>query len=333
MSRDHWLAQLLGHGEDPLQWSLPLFRVAGVQMRLHLVLVAWAAAELMISARPDVQGPLHRLSVVTALVGIVVLREVVRAALLWGRGWLPDRMVMWQGGALSSPVGLSPRLLAPCAGLAISGLLVVFSGLLMLAARMPAELLVTNPLDPTSAASSLRSVPQIALFWAYYASVVVLGLNLLPMPPMEMGRLVQCLAARPLGQRAALRAAAHLGLSVGVTLCVFGIVAEQMRLVGIAMIGIAVCWIELRRLAFIEDATVNPALDLVEWIEGISLTDFEEGPEAPVAAETPVRALDFPSLDEVLDKVSRLGLESLTKVERDVLRRETERLRERHSGS
>ncbi len=321
----HWLARLLGRGEDPLSWSVPLFRVYGVQLRMHMIFIVWAAAELLISARPDVAGPLHKASLVSGLIVVLLGREVARIVISHRSGWLPGRMVLWQGGALSSPLGLMPRLKAPVAGLVASVLIVGVAGLSLILAGAPVELLWFNIFAPSVQAGTIKeSLLQVVLWWTYFGSVVMLLLNLVPMPPFDCGRLVQCWLTKSLGQRGALKGAAQFGLMVAASLLVVGVVAEQMRLVALAAIGGLVCWIELRRLAFIEDTTVERSLDITDWIEGIAIAEQTE--KQALIEESPVVQVG-PSIDELLAKVQATGLNSLTEQEQASLRSETERLR------
>ncbi len=325
--RMHWIARLLGRGEDPLTWSVPLFRVHGVQLRMHMIFIVWAAAELLISARPDVPGPLHKASLVCGLVVVLLAREVARIVISRRGGWLPGRMVLWQGGALSSPLGLMPRLKAPLAGLAASLLMVAIAVGALIWAGAPLESLWFNILEPGILAGTIKSELQVVLWWTYYGSVLMLLLNLVPMPPLDAGRVMQCLLTKSMGQRGALKGAAQFGLMVAVTLLVVGVVAEQMRLVALAAVGGLVCWIELRRLAFIEDAAVERALDITDWIEGIAVAEHVDDEQVLTSMSTEPIANHGPSIDELLSKVRSHGLGSLTEQEQATLRSETEQLR------
>lgn len=328
----HWIARLLGRGEDPLTWSVPLFRVYGVQLRMHMIFIVWAAAELLISARPDAAGPLHKASLVCGLVVVLLAREVARIVISRRGGWLPGRMVLWQGGALSSPLGLMPRLKAPIAGLVASVLIVGIAAASLMLAGAPVESLIFNILAPSLQAGTIKeSQLQVVLWWTYFGSVVMLLLNLVPMPPLDCGRIVQCWLTRSMGQRGALKGAAQFGLMVAASLLVVGVVAEQMRLVALAAIGGLVCWIELRRLAFIEDAAVERSLDITDWIEGVAIAEHATDEQIGISDLPEPGVPSGPSIDDLLAKVRATGLNSLTEQEQTTLRSETERLRRKNS--
>lgn len=304
-----WLSRVLGVGEDPLSWSLPIVPIAGVRLRVHVVFILWGLAEILLSMRPDVHGPIHVGSVVAGIVLCVLFREIARAFV--GRR-LPDRAelsVVWPMGALSSPFGLWPNRKLPLAGIAASAVLqlVLGSAILMLGGRL--EHLAINPLNPGAAATELRTPALVIAWWFWYANTIVLLANLLiPMPPLDAGRLVQCYLARRQTPGESAKSAATIGMVVALGLFVLAAAAEETRLIALAALGAVVCWVEYKRAQFVEPVPEAPGES-----EGWSSDEVQEH-------------LHRVEIDRILGKIASEGMSSLTPDEVEAMQRETSRL-------
>jgi hypothetical protein len=102
----------------------------------------------------------------------------------------------------------------------------------------------------------------------------------------------------------------------------------------VGLFGVVICWLERRRLQFL--AMVEPGLDSARVAPAGSVihpgrgqayeSDAEEADEAAATeTERPERPED---VDRVLARISRVGINGLTRSERAILKRATERSRE-----
>jgi Zn-dependent protease len=348
--------RVMGFGEDPLGWSIPLASCFGVRVRLHLVFMAWIAAELITSLRPDSIGPVHVASAVVAFVLVVVLREVARVPAMRAAGLSDATVTLWPLGAVDVPSAADrprPRVRVALAGIAASAAITLASAWTLVAISGSAALLALDPFHASATISNMESPLLVLVWWIYAASVVVLAANLLlPAPGFDLGRLVQAMASRqPESAWRAARMIAHLGIAVAVAVFVLGAVGGMTRVMGAAALAGLLAFLELRRAIFVE-STAMP------WRPGSSalLSDFAPTPQPrarqPLPMESAADASRDPTyaerpdtdgdvelieqalserpvagIDEILAKISRQGLSSLNEDERARLDAERDRLR------
>ncbi|MDX2132537.1 MAG: hypothetical protein SFY69_10855 [Planctomycetota bacterium] len=304
-----------GAGEDPIVWSFPL--IPGV-LRVHALVPIWIGAELVTWLRRDAVGLVHVVAVVTSLLVIAAFRELFRASVARRLGCESAPSVLWPLGGLSptpiSPGGPSP--LAECGGLVAGVLLVPALGSLVLASGASPEALLPSPLDPRITAAGLRSTWQVWAWWAYYANLIMLAANLLlPMSAFDAGRVVQSWARRARDDYRAL--ALRIGLFAALAVFVIGASAGETRLMAVAALGGLATYLDTRRLEFIALGTQTITVRDVPAERPAPDVSLEAEPAPP------------PDLDDVLARISRDGMASLTPQERRVLERETERRRRR----
>lgn len=301
--------RVLGFGEDPLLWSIPLGGLLGARFRLHALVPIWILAEIIIAGRTDRNSLEHVVPAILLLMLLAFAREVVRVAYA-RRGESPVTLVvLWPMGALAvqsrGPMRECKPHLAPTAALVCVA--IVMASLFMLAGGDP-RLLWFNPLAPQPEIAALTTALQVVSWWGFYAAVVMSLANLLPFLPLDAGRLIE---ARLLRSRAA---AGVLQFQVLGAAAVFvaAALADQPRVVIGSAVSCVACWVALRRLAFVP----APA-------------PIEEPDPPPRAGEVrrTAPADSAEEVDRILAKVSAHGLASLSDEERAVLRRASARLR------
>lgn len=299
---------LLGLGEDPVAWSFPLARLGAIRLRVHWFVPLWVGAELLAWLPRHALGPAHVAAVVASLLVLGVTREASR---LWVARWLGSEAEVsrvWPLGGLSPvSVGGTARPVLAEVGGSLAGLcLLPLLAWLCVRAGCVAEALAPDLLSPRVTAATLRTPEQVAAWWLYYANVLQLAANLVPAGPFDAGRVLGAIARARLGERGAV-VAARIGLLVCAGLFVYGCAAGETRLILVASFAALVTFMDFRRHEFVSAPGAAPES------------------ARPTAVVHRPAARSEPSLDEVLAKISRTGMASLTPEEREALSRETER--------
>ncbi|MCC5824095.1 MAG: hypothetical protein LAT64_12450 [Phycisphaerales bacterium] len=319
------LGRILGDGENPLRWGLPMGRVAGIRLRVHWLFVLYILSQVIFTLPRHQAGVVFVLPLMASLFVLVLLHEIGHCIACRRAGGEADEIVLWPLGGLAfcrAPHDWRAELRTTLGGPLVNlALLPVFAGALF-AATGAWSAVLPNPFDLGGSILDLEtaygSMPWwlIALWSLHTANLVLLGFNLLvPMYPLDAGRVVQCLVWARAGHHRSLWVAAHVGLAVAAGLSVLGLVLmDGKMLLAIGLFGGVVCWMERRRLQFLAGA--EPGLDV---------------PPAPVATAEPEE--DDPvagreEVDRILDKIARTGMKSLSAREKRVLKRATERSRD-----
>ncbi|MFZ4575760.1 MAG: hypothetical protein ACOYN0_15300, partial [Phycisphaerales bacterium] len=320
-------SRLLGEGEDPLSWSLPVGRFFHTRVRVHAILPVWLAMELLAPLDPGAIGPLYSAFLVIAFFVIVLARELCRAAFARAMGRQFETVVLWPLGGVShsaplsriSP-GIQPAL-AESGGI-LFGMLawpVLAAAVWMLGGGWTQ--LTLSPLNPAGTLASIggdldtvrartgaNPVVLIGAWSLYYANACVLLANLLlPMAPLDASRVILAWQERRLGDAAAAAFVAKFGFVTSVVVLVAGGVMGSTRLIALAVLGGAATWIELRRSRFLAQP-LAPA-----WFAGRHAIDSYRLPVSPEAVQEddPAADADELRLDELLAKISARGLAAL----------------------
>lgn len=312
------LARLLGEGQNPMAWSLPLGRVGGVGVRLHLVFLVWGVGELVWSFWNG-WGPAYALIGVAALFLVVASREAFRAWLAARAARPITEITLWPLGAFRSGEGVAPQadLRDTLIGAAWGAAMGLVLGAGVWGATHDPSAVFFAPWAPSPTLSGLRSAsgvgawPLVTLWTLHYMNILVLACNLLlPMLPLDAGVALRAGVASSRGESSGARVAASIGLGVAGALVVVAIVTGLSRLFGLAAFGGAVGWLTLQQSRFRED----PAG--ADWWRAHAELDTQSEP-----------APDEGELDRILAKIAATGMRSLTKAERRTLDEETRRRR------
>lgn len=335
-------ARVLGEGEDPLSWSLPLGRFFRTRVRLHILMPLWITVELLGPLHPGKLGLVYSASLVGAFCVVVVARELCRAAFARAMGRQLDTVVLWPLGGVShtSPVsrvypGLQPAL-AESGGL-LFGMLawpVLAAAVWMLGGGWgqlsvsplnPAVTLgsIGQDLDSVRATTGANPLVLIGAWSLYYANACVLLANLvLPMFPLDASRVLLAWQERRLGDAAAAAFVAKIGFVAAIAVLLAGAAMESTRLMALAVLGGVATWIELRRSQFLE----QPMRLGVGVVGEISRVTPPVSPEAVQEADGSGDE-DERRLDAILAKISVGGMGSITDEERAFLKAMTRRRR------
>lgn len=325
--------------DNPLTWSVPIGRVLGIEVRIHLFFLIFMLVQLGWSLSPD-QG--HSVSfalgITAMLLGVlfmvVLLHEFGHCLACRAAGGTADEILMWPLGGLAfcaPPHRWKAHFVTviggPLVNVAICLILVPVLGVLSgtwwgVALPNPFSL---SGLHDQAVSSSLWLT---ALFLLHWVSLALLLFNLLPMFPLDGGRLIQALLWARIGYVPATRLAVRAGYVGAIILFIFGAVMGLFMLCGVAIFGGIVCYTTNRQLDFTEEFMGD------EEMAGFTLADDTpaqrrraEREAAKIAGAVEAEALRAREVDRILAKIQERGVGSLNWREKRFLRRETRRKR------
>ncbi len=337
------LRRIFGENENPLTWSLPLYTAWGIRVRVHLVFILLIISELIWALVRDRLGVQFTAMAMGSLFLLVLLHEYGHCIACRKVGGQADQILMWPLGGLAycmPPHGWKPDLITTIGGPAVNVILwpvigAVIAGIIPSAAW--GEALLFNPFDPGAAmfearlADGRQPMWLAAIWWLYYTHAVLLLFNVLvPMYPLDSGRMLQAVLWSRMGHHRATALAVNVGLVVAVILFIVGMSGGSSQLVAVAIFGGLTCWLERRRLAM----TWDPAIGSFDADRGYSGAMLQEraaprqredrGAERRRKEEERDRA----ELDRILAKIASSGMGGLTGAEKKWLQRATQKRRQ-----
>jgi Zn-dependent protease len=299
-------------------------RIGGLVGRIHWIVLLYLTCELVAWLPERKPGVMQAGALVGSLLVLAFARELGRGLLARRLGSTIDHVTVWPLGGLNSVV--TPRTRHPIAaesgGLLIGAILLPVLALAAMAAGCSSADLLLNPYAPLAVLNNPQAplTPLRVILWsAYFMNAVLLAANLLPMFPMDAGRILAAQFRHEDPTLTADERVARVSFFMSVALFVFAAALSQPRIMGIAVCGFVATLIELRRAqfaaAFDQGLFTRPAPRRVHARHKEQVAVIE------------VVAMSSADLDRVLAKISREGMASLTVSERDVLAHETERRR------
>lgn len=352
---------------DQGNWSISLGRWGGVHVRLHMVFLVFAAFTLYLSWRQTQEGAvageaagahdlvwLAVLSLAVLAVS-VVLHELGHLYAALRTGVTMDEIVIGPLGGLAPPrpsYDAQAELAVYVAGPLVNlGLCVAAAPLLFLQPE-PDLLGLLHPLRPRGLGSGPWSADAVRLtFWINW---LLFCINLLPAFPFDGGRAVRSaiLLFRPtIGRQFAGMAVARWAKFASV-----GLIAVAWLLRSEEPGGVAPAWFALvllgiflffsakqeeRRTDDVDEpaplgyefsqgyANLEPAHEMSEAPGGFFARWLERRRETRTRMQRELEAHDELLMDEVLDRVHKYGLQSLSEEERALLNRVSQRYRGR----
>lgn len=321
--------RIFGEGENPLMWSLPLFTLFGIRVRLHLIYAIYIVAEIVTSINRGAIGVQFTASAMAVLFLIVLLHEFGHCFACRYVGGEANRILMWPLGGLaycSPPHQWRASLITTAGGPLVNVVLVPVTAAVFLASGASVGDLLFNPFSPDRwlAATNIGTITGIIAFWAYYTNLVLLAFNVLcPMFPLDGGRMLQEVLWSRLGYRRSMQIAVNIGLVSAVVLGIFGLVSGETLLFAIAVFAGFTCYQEKRRLEFETDSFADPRFEAVA--ERQTRAARREMDRA--ARRRREEAVLQEEVDRILAKIAANGIQSLTGKEKRVLRDATEKQR------
>lgn len=331
-------------GSNPLDWSVPLYTLFGINVRIHLIFIIMIASELLTAGKGV--GLANAAAGIAALFILVLLHEYGHCFACRWVGGSADRILMWPLGGLAScnpPHQWRADLITTLGGPAVNLALFPVFGSILLALGQGWSAFFINPISPWATIGTLSlsdgTQPQWLLFigWLHYANLMLLLFNMLiPMYPMDAGRTLHALLWRSIGHDRATWIVVNVGLAVAIALFIYAITTNQSRLMGLALFGGLTCFMERKRLelerqGFTIPTYSGPAEDPVRT--QVSRAEQSRQRQAERLAKQREKdrqqaEADQAELDRILAKIAKDGMGALTSREKSWLQRETEKRRD-----
>ncbi len=340
--------RVLEDPSNPLGWSVRLFEVIGITVRLHVVTAVFFVAMVLSSLGLERWSFSLMLVAMGAAFVLVLVHEFGHCLACRRVGGEADRIVMLPFGGLAltrPPSRWKAHLVTTVGGPAVHvpiGL-VTSVGLVLLG---QGHAVLFNPLNlgATIVDIAYPGEPVVqwlvaSLFIVHAVNAILFGFNVLMVFfPFDGGRVVQALLWRKMGYLKSMTAAVHVGIGGAIVVGIVGIVGESATLVAIAFFGGIACWAERQRLRAVDEITgMVPGED--DGGYGSSLAgggslgmggedeEEERGPSKRELRAAEREAAERAELDRVLDKISSEGRDSLTRKEKRFLAEQTAKRR------
>jgi stage IV sporulation protein FB len=307
-----------------LAGSVPLFAMAGIRFRLHVSMLLLMGLILLIAPHSDF-GIEHRLTAVAFLFLITLVHQTAHCFAARGVGGYADEAVIWPLGGLADtqpPHRPAARFLGIAAGpLALAIIALSAAAALHFGYAIRAPLALNSGLIAPAELNAIQ--PAFYLWYLYVVSYVLLLLNLLPVLPLDGGHLLQSVLWAVYGYGKSMLAACNVGIVAAVAIGIAGAATGYWVLLFLMLGCLLHC---VHRRSTLKAAGVQTFDDLLPHRRRHRLSRFMKW-----RARRQIRreAADQALLDNILEKVLHQGIDSLTWAERRVLRRATDRQRER----
>lgn len=328
--------RMFGPGTTVLDWAVPLYRAWGIRVRIHLIFVIMIVVELLWALGNSMAPPIYVVLGLSAVFLLVLLHEYGHCLACRWVGGEADDILMWPLGGLAycrPPNDWRSSLITTLGGPGVNVVLVPVLAGAVLALGQGWSSVIFNPFDPWGSMATLRgpggapSTLVVAVWWFHYINMLLLVFNmLLPMYPMDGGRVLQELLWWRIGYERSLRIAATVGLVVAVVLFVVAITGNQARLMALAMFAGLTCWNEKRRVEVEGAFGADPVWSRSRQV-AIEQERSEERSRRRREKQREQAQRDQAELDRLLAKIAREGMASLTSRERKWLSRESSKRR------
>lgn len=326
--------------DNPMSWSVPLLRAAAIDVRVHVLFLVFALiwfGQGALSSSP--RSLVLVLFDIVLLFAIVLLHEFGHCFGCRAVGGRADEILMWPLGGLAycaPPHRWTAHLVTVVAGPAVNVVICVI--LIPLLAAVSGRWLGTaipNFLGTGWLGPTLRDGSQpwwlLVLYMTNVVSLVLLLFNLLPVFPLDGGRIVQALLWPRVGYERSMRYAVYTGYVGAIAFGIFAAIIGSMLLFTIAVFGGITCHRTLKQLEFTQ-AELGPE-DEYGLFSGAAVREDRTAARAEVKEakrrerEAEAAQRHQVEVDRILAKIAESGMGSLTAAEKRTLRQETDRSR------
>jgi len=335
---------------DAPGWSLSLGRWGGVGVRLHILFLLFAVFAIAACLRsPDKDLLSYGITALLILFVSVVLHEAAHCAVAISAAPCIDRVVLWPLGGLEyiHPthdvrhefwMGMS----GPLTNLAVSGLL---APALFLTRQSPFTLL--NPLLPPAGVEGLSLANCVAV--AFWINWVLATVNLLPAYPLDGGRILRALLSIQFDQRTSVTIVARVAQCCAVLICVLGVLLYRIypfAWVPLVVFGIFLFFSAKQEVGRFERESMDESTLGYDFSQGYTSLDktfdpvvprnpglvrswIDQRREARQQRKESLERQEEQQVDDILSRMYECGIDCLSKAERSLLDRVSQRYRDR----
>jgi hypothetical protein len=323
-----FFARVFGEGDNPMRWALPLYRLWGITVKLHLIFILFVIIRLITAGSPDSLGFQLTAIMLVIVFGLVLLHEYGHCfACRWVEGEA-DEIMLWPLGGLAycrPPHEWKAELITVIGGPGVNAVLLVPLAVLSMLVNGGWEYAVFNPFRPNWPPGGLL---ENSIFMLHYINLVLLLFNMLvPMYPMDAGRIVQCLMWRKMGYEKSLWISCNIGVGAALALAVVAFATDQMLLLGIALFGGFTCWQQKQSLKMMGFEPQYAAA-----YAAAEQSQKRKGPTRSQMAAIKKRQEEEARVEKLLAKIAQQGMASLTPKERKFLDRVSAKKRQGRAG-
>ena len=332
--------------DNPMSWALTMFRVAGISVRIHLAFVVFIVIMLLRSlSSPGRDMTLPEFSIVATAMGalwlIVLAHEFGHCLACRWTGGDADEILMWPLGGLAycrPASNWKSHMATVLGGPMVNVVLCAVAGTMLgLLTGQWLGIAVPSPLDPYNGLAhvSVNTFAHQALVIVNATSFLLLLFNLLPIFPMDGGRIVQIALWPRWGWSRSMMFAVRTGFIGSILLFIYGMVVGNMLVAMLAIFGGFTCYLTHKQVQWTDAAL----LESDDYAMSLTSSDEESAGEAAggwreqraqrMAQREQEEARE---VDLILEKIASSGIESLTRRERALLKRVTERKRQQGQG-
>jgi stage IV sporulation protein FB len=343
---------------DPLSWSLPLGRLFGIVIRIH-VLFPVIAVGLILRAGFHKNAEPNDWIIASGLMGLLFVSVLLHEfGHCFGARFMDGDahdILLWPlGGLAYVEVPHTPRanFVMVAAGPLVNVLLCLASGLVLwyVADIVPPW----SPLwEPYRAALDSRTNQPVLLWhvWLarfFYLNLILFLFNMILVGfPMDAGRLLQCALWPRLGYRQATVIAVYAGFITALCLCVYSIVKSEENGILFFMLALFI-YVTCRQQYIILEHGGEDSVFGYDFSQGYTSLERDQPPPPrkrrrpsiwqrwaqrraarKMQRDTEQREAEERRMDELLEKVQREGLQALTEEERRFLTRVSAKYRNR----
>jgi Zn-dependent protease len=346
--------------DNPINWSFRVGRLWSIDIRVHVffliaaIVLVWMEIPNADSRQPWTLGQVmvDALGVYAMLFFIVLVHELGHCYGARRTGGEASEILLWPLGGLAyvnPPHNAKSHLLTALAGPAVNVLFCLLCAGILTVWVGSIGAVPWNPLHPTTPidAGVYPTTGQAWVMRFFGISYFLLLINMLPIFPFDGGRVVQAWLWPSKGYRSSMEIATSTGMIGAILVGLFGLFTQESWLIlMIAVFGYITCWQTRRQVR-----------ELAELGEGEFGYDFSRGyasfeqseptPRRPgylarrrirkaaLRAEQERREREHHQqlVEQILGKISKSGMDSLTEHERQVLHAETQRHRSLNSDS
>jgi stage IV sporulation protein FB len=336
--------------DNPLSWSLSLGRFAGIDVRVHIIFLIYIVIMLLRAGFGGIGesdgatvGFVIMLATLAILFTIVLVHEFGHCIGCRWTGGEANEILMWPLGGLAycrPPNHWMAHMITVVAGPMVNLIICIFAGTMLgLLTGKWLGIAVPNPINPFGAFydPTMTTWAHQGLFLINAISFLLLLFNLLPMFPLDGGRIVQAWLWRSMGYQRSMRIAVRIGFIGAILLGIFGFVIIGMTpygglmLVMIAIFGGLTCYATHKQLAFTEEMM---GFESDDYAISLAHGEEDEKPAHPTRREKrnarrrQREEEEDREVDRILDKIAKNGMDSLTRNEKRLLHRHSERKRD-----